>query len=160
MSTLDQTVVSLETAQANTLAAIQAQVRNLNDNLKSNYLTAFNNWAQSILTGRPANGEPPKPPMAYVVGYFTDPTTGPGGILPAVQWAYPMEGAAPVCDMPPVPPIPAPPAPLPEREDIRNVPLGDMLPVGFKMTAPDGGVWQKQASPTPFGIAYFYVRVS
>ena len=164
MSTLDESVVSLETAQANTLAAVQTQVANLNDNLKSNYLTAFNNWSISVLAGRSDNTNPPQPPKAYVVGYFTDPTTGPGSngayTKDPVQWAYPAVGSDPVCPMPPVPSVPKPPAPLPEREDIRNVPLGDTLPVGFKMTAPDGSVWQKQASPTPFGIAYFYVRVS
>jgi hypothetical protein len=41
------------------------------------------------------------------------------------------------------------------------VPLGDTLPVGIKMTDPaTGAVYQKQASPTPFGTAYFYVRVA
>jgi hypothetical protein len=33
--------------------------------------------------------------------------------------------------------------------------------VGFKMTDPaNGRIYQKQASPTPFGIAYFYARVA
>jgi hypothetical protein len=34
------------------------------------------------------------------------------------------------------------------------------MPVGYIATAPDGTRWQKQASPTPFGVAYFYARVS
>jgi hypothetical protein len=166
MNTPDYSVVTLEAAQANTLAAVQSQVVHLNDGLKANYLTSFNNWAQSILAGRP-NGEPPKPPLAFVVGYFNDPTTGGGSSTPGpyanrtVQWAYPAVGGDLVCEMPPVPSIPKPPAPLPERDDIKNVPLGDTLPVGFKMTDPGTGhVFQKQASPTPFGIAYFYARVA
>jgi hypothetical protein len=170
MSAPDTTVLSfsmttLEAAQANTLAAVQVQVEHLNDALKANYLTTFNNWAQSVLAGRSDNGNPPHPPLAFAVGYFNDPTTGPGSLGPygnkTVQWAYPATGDVPVCPMPAVPSIPAPPPPLPERDDIKNVPLGDTLPVGFKMADPaTGHVYQKQASPTPFGIAYFYARVA
>jgi hypothetical protein len=156
---------TIEAAQANTLAAIQLQVTNLNQALKTNYTTTFNNWATSVLAGRSDNSNPPQPPMAFVVGYFNDPTTGPGSVGPytqaPVQWAYPAVGAKPVCDMPPVPSVPKAPDPLPERDDIKNVPVGDNLPVGFKMTDPaTGHVYQKQSSPTPFGIAYFYVRVA
>jgi hypothetical protein len=170
MSTSDTTVgdfsmTTLEAAQANTLASVQSQVENLNNALKSNYLTTFNNWAQSVLAGRSDNSNPPKPPMAYAVGYFNDPTSGPGSIGPygekIIQWAYPAQGNTPVCAMPAIPSVPAPPPALPERDDIKNVPLGDTLPVGFKMTDPaTGHVYQKQASPTPFGIAYFYARVA
>jgi hypothetical protein len=162
----DFSMTTLEAAQANTLAAVQVQVQHLNDALKSNYLTTFSNWSQSVLAGRSDNSNPPKPPMGFVVGYFNDPTTGGGDSTPGpyanrvVRWAYPATGTTPVCAMPEIPAIPAPPAPLPERDDIKNVPLGDMLPVGFKMTDPlTGHVYQKQASPTPFGIAYFYARV-
>ena len=165
MSIPDYSVTSLQAAQANALAATQQQVSNLNDALKSNYLTTFNNWAQSVLAGRSDNSNPPQPPKAFVVGYFTDPTSGPGasgayGTMP-IQWPYPAAGSDPVCPMPAIPSVPAPPPPLPERDDIKNVPLGDTLPVGFKMTDPaTGHVYQKQASPTPFGIAYFYARVA
>jgi len=167
MSAPDFSMTTLEAAQANTLAAVQSQVANLNNGLKSNYLTAFNNWAQSVLAGRNGNTNPPQPPKEFIVGYFTDPTTGGGSATPgayagkAVQWAYPAIGTDPGCPVPPVPSVPAPPPPLPERDDIKNVPLGDTLPVGFKMTDPaTGHVYQKQASPTPFGIAYFYARVA
>jgi len=156
-------MTTLEAAQANTLAAVQIQVEHLNDALKSNYATTFGNWAQSVLAGRSDNSNPPKPPTAFVVGYFNDPTTGNGGPYgdKIVQWAYPAQGKAPVCAMPAIPSVPAPPPPLPERDDIKNVPAGDTLPVGFKMTDPaTGHVYQKQASPTPFGIAYFYARIA
>jgi hypothetical protein len=36
---------------------------------------------------------------------------------------------------------------MPDRSDIRNLPLGDTLPAGFKMTAPDGSRSQKQGQP-------------
>jgi hypothetical protein len=163
----DFSTTTLEAAQANTLAAVQAQVEHLNDALKSNYLTTFNNWAQSVLAGRSDNSNPPKPPMAFTVGYFNDPTTGGGSATPGpyqnkvVEWAYPAQSSSPVCAMPAVPSLPAAPPPLPERDNIKNVPLGDTLPVGFKMTDPaTGHVYQKQASPTPFGLAYFYTRVA
>ena len=165
MSASDFSMTTLEAAQANTLAAIQVQVQHLNDALKANYLTTFSNWSQSVLAARSDNSNPPKPPMAFSVGYFNDPTSGPGtqGVYGDkwIQWAYPALSTSPVCDMPSIPSIPAPPPPLPERDDIKNVPLGDTLPVGFKMTDPaTGRVYQKQASPTPFGIANFYARVA
>ena len=171
MSTPEMTITNLsmtmlEVAQANTLAAVKDQVGRLNDVLKSNYLTAFGNWSQSVMAGRSDNSNPPKPPMGYVLGFFDDPTTGPGNPQSpygdkVVQWAYPAAGTDPVCPLPPIPSIPPPPAALPERDDIRNVQLGDTLPVGFKVTdTTNGHVYQKQASPTPFGIAYFYARVA
>jgi len=164
MNTPDFSVTTLEAAQANTLAAVQLQVADLNDGLKSNYLTTFTNWSQSVLAGRCDNSNPPQPPKALVVGCFNDPTTGPGspGVYAgkAVQWAYPATGTDPG-PMPVIPSIPAPPPPLPERDDIKIVPLGDTLPVGFTMTEPaNGRIYAKQASPTPFGIAYFYARVA
>jgi hypothetical protein len=166
-NTISDSLTTLEAAQANTLAAVQVQVAHLNDVLKTNYLTQFNDWANQVLASRSDNTNPPQPPKVYVVGYFNDPTTGGGGSTPGpyankvVQWAYPMQGTDPVCPMPAVPSIPAPQPPLPERDDIKNVPHGDTLPVGFKMTDPGTGhVYQKQASPTPFGIAYFYARVA
>jgi hypothetical protein len=106
----DITTSFLEAAQANTLAAIQRQVKDWNEVLKSNYLTAFDNWSQSVLAGRSDNSNPPHPPKAYEVGYFVDPTTGPGSIGPygdtPVEWAYPKLGVNLVCAMPPVPGIP------------------------------------------------------
>jgi hypothetical protein len=156
MSTPDFSMTTLEAAMANALAAAKVQVDQLNEQLKDNYLTAFNNWSISVTAGRIDNSNPPQPPNAYVVGYATDPTNS------QAQWAYPAVGTTPVCSMPPIPPASKPYVPpvLPEPESIRNVPPGDLMPVGYVAIAPDGSKWQKQGSPTPFGMAYFYARVS
>lgn len=147
--TLDPASTSLAAAQANVLASTTAQVSLLNNNLKTIYLSAFHDWTISLLAGRPA-GDPPKPPRAYAV------VTGPDG------FAFPQLSDASVCEMPQVPEVPAPYVPpvLPEPDNIRSVPAGDHLPVGF-VTADGSGIrWQKQASPTPFGVAYFYAKVA
>ena len=158
---------TLKAAQANTLASITLQVVDLNNTLTSNYLTAFNNWLENYTAGRISDkATAPQPPNGYVVGYFVDPTsgkgaTGPYGEMP-VEWAYPAMGTMPVCAVPPIPDIPQPfvPPVLPEPENIRNVPPGDSIPVGRTIDAPDGTKWQKHASPTPFGMAYYYAKVA
>jgi hypothetical protein len=156
MTVPDFSMTTLEAAMANTLAAVSIQVDQFNQQLKSSYLTTFNNWSINVQAGRIDNTNPPQPPNAYVIGYFTDSTN------PNARWAYPMVGDAPVCDVPPVPPVVKPYVPpvLPEPDDIRNVPVGDTLPVGFILTAPDGSRWQKHSSHTLFGVAYYYARLS
>jgi hypothetical protein len=156
MITADFSMTTLEAAMANTTAAVKSQIEAFNTQLKSSYLTTFNNWSLSVTAGRADNTNPPQPPNAYVVAYFTDPTNS------AAQWAYPAVGTTPVCAMPPIPPAIKPymPPVLPEPETIRNVPLGDTMPVGFVVTDETGARWQKQSSHTPFGIAYFYARVA
>lgn len=146
----DFSLTSLGAAQANTLAAVKVQVGNLNDNLRSIYLTAFSNWSQSVVAGRAENSNPPIPPKGYTI------MTSPEG------WAYPGQGNDLVCDMPPIPEVPKPYTPpvLPEPVNIRNVPVGDIMPAGYLLTAPDGTRWQKHATPTPFGVAYYYARVA
>jgi hypothetical protein len=152
----DFAATTLQAAMANSRAGVQSQVTAWNEALQTDYLTVFNNWATSVLAGRSDNSNPPKPPNAYVVGFFTDPTN------PLAQWAYPVTGNVPVCAMPPVPPTIKPyTAPiLPEPDNVRNVPAGDTMPVGYRVTTADGGVWQKQGSPTPFGIEYYYARIA
>lgn len=146
---IDTTSTSLATAQANVLASTTAEVALLNSNLKSNYLTAFSNWTITLLAGRSA-GDPPKPPAGYVVAFGED------------GFAYPQLGTTPVCNMPAIPAVPPPYVPpvLPEPDNIRNVPVGDNLPVGFTTVDSTGTRWQKQASPTPFGVAYYYAKVA
>lgn len=167
MSDTDFAATTLQAAQANTLTAVTAQVANLNNNLQSNYMTAFNNWLLNWNAGRVTDkSTAPKPPIRYVVSYFDDPTTGPGSLGPygdmVVQWAYPAVGFQPVCAQPPIPDIP--PAQVNPvvtgNGTIQNVPAGDTMPVGSIIPAADGTKWEKMASPTPFGTAYYYVKVS
>lgn len=141
---------------ANTLAAANFHVEQLNQNLKAAYQTTFNNWLISVNAGRIDNTNPPKPPNAYVVGFAVDETNV------NAKWAYPTPGTTPVCDVPPVPPAPKPEVQvvLPEPDSVRNVPVGDILPVGFIVTAPDGSRWQKHSSRTLFGVAFYYARLS
>jgi len=109
MSTLSDFAAStLVAAQANTLAGAQRLVSDWNNVLTQKFLNAFANWALSITSGKSTDtSNPPQPPKAFVVGYFTDPTSGPGTVGPygemPVQWAYPAQGKDPVCDMPPIP---------------------------------------------------------
>ena len=141
---------SLATAQANVRASSEAQAEHLNENLTSIYLTAFNSWKISVDAGRIDNSNPPKPPVAYVVN-----DTGGG-------WYFPVQGDQPVCDMPPIPEnmlAPRPPQPLPLPASVRNCLVGDNAPIGLVVTDPDGGRWQKQGVPTPFGPAYYYAKV-
>lgn len=154
MITPDFSMTTLEAAMANTTAAVKIQVDQFNQQLIGGYRTAFANWSLSVVAGRDA-GPVPEVPPAYVLGYFTDETNE------KARWAYPVRGTDPV--MSPLTPPPAPkpyvPPVLPEPESIRNVPLGDTMPVGFVILAQDGAKWQKQSSHTPFGIAYFYAKV-
>lgn len=147
---LDPAATSLAAAQANVLASTQAQVKLLNDNLTAIYLRDFDNWKISVDAGRAPNTNPPQPPTGYEV------ETGPDG------FAYPVKGASPVCTMPPIPAdhTKSTQAPIPEPDNIRAVPPGDVLPIGFIVVGSDGTRWQKQGSPTPFGTAYFYLKVA
>ena len=160
-------MTTLTAAQANTLAAVTVQIADLNNNLKSNYLTAFNNWLLNWTAGRVTDkSSAPAPPNGYVVGYFDDPTTGPGSLGPygdmVVQWAYPALGATPVCAQPSIPDVPPPQVHpvVTGNGNIQNVPVGDTMPVGSIIPAPDGSRWEKMASPTPFGMASYYAKVS
>ena len=162
MSAEDFTATTLQTAMANVTAGAQQQVTSLNAALQADYLVVFTNWAERVVSGQAPDINPPQPPDAYVVGYFTDSTNS------NARWAYPVTGTQPVCVMPPLPVVPqtnlatpAPPSTAPaDIGSKQNVPVGDTMPVGYKATAPDGSVWQKMASLTPFGTAYYYERVA
>lgn len=101
---------SLAAVQASSLAAVKLQVVNLNNNLITIFMTAFNSWSVSVMAGRIPNTDPPKPPMAFVVGYVTDATSGPGSLSPygdlVIQWPQPAVGTQPVCPMPHIPEVP------------------------------------------------------
>ena len=89
---LNADATSLAAAQANQLASTKIMVQLANDNLKSIYLTGFNNWKVNVDAGRIPNTNPPHPPLGYAVS-----TPDANGF----QW--PVIGTAPVCDMPPIP---------------------------------------------------------
>jgi hypothetical protein len=147
----DEWSTSLAAAQANTLASSKVQVEHLNDNLKTLYLSKFNDWKIDVEAGKIPNTNPPQPPMKYVLAT----TNG---------FSFPAESAnEPICEIPAIPEdrskAQAQPVYL-GNDRVQNVPAGDHFPVGFELTAPDGGRWQKQASPTPFGVAFYYARVA
>lgn len=138
-----------QTAMDATKAMVAKEVTLLNNNLQTQYLQGFNNWAQAVIRGAIPNTNPPQPPAGYVALMGDD------------GWAYFGKTTDPVCAIPPVPaapPVWAPPA-LPEPANVRSVPPGDTMPVGYVLTAPDGSRWQKQGSPTPFGVEYYYARM-
>ena len=90
--TLDADATSLSSAQANVAASSQVMAANLNNNLRTLYTTAFNNWAISVNAGRIPNTNPPGVPKSFIV------VTDPDG------WAFPVQSGPPVCDALPVPP--------------------------------------------------------
>jgi hypothetical protein len=147
---LDVSATTLAAAQANVRASSLAQAALLNENLKTIYLSAFHDWTISVLAGRIDNCNPPKPPKAYTIKVNDE------------GFAFPERGGDPVCDMPPVPDDYSKPKPqvIAPPGNLMNVPPGDSMPVGYIATAADGAKWQKQASPTPFGVAYYYARIA
>ena len=138
-----------QTAMDATKAMVAQEVTLLNNNLQTQYLQGFNNWSQAVIMGTIPNTNPPQPPSGYTALMGDD------------GWASIGKATAPVCAVPPIPAAPPAwvPLALPEPANIRNVPAGDTMPVGYVLTAPDGSRWQKQGSPTPFGVAYYYARM-
>jgi hypothetical protein len=119
----------------------------LNANLKAVYLTGFQNWANEVAAGKVPNTDPPKPPVAYISAMASD------------GWTYVIKGTDPVCPVPPIPPVSTVPSTWFKLDYVQNVPVGDTMPLGFVLTAPDGTKWQKQSSVTPFGVSFFYLRI-
>jgi hypothetical protein len=151
-------------------AGAQALVNAYNNSMIVNYYAQFETWSGNYAIGKADLSTMPVPPMAYYVASdFQDPTTGAGatgpyGITP-IYWPYPKQGLSPVTA---ALPIPAPPTPQVQPTfqgtvatgTKMNVPPGDQMPIGTKITSPDGSVWEKMASPTPFGMATYYSKVS
>lgn len=158
---------TLKQAQASALVAVTAQVAELNSQLIGTYQTAFSNWLLNWTAGRISDKTTaPVPPAGYVVGYFDDPTSGPSSNLGpygtmVIQWPYPALGTSPVCAQPAIPAIPPPfvQQATTGNATVQNVPVGDLMPVGSVIVAPDGSKWEKMASVTPFGMAYYYAKV-
>ena len=91
---LDSDATSLAAAQANQLVSSTAMVANLNANLQTFYLSAFNGWCTSVNAGRIPNTNPPSPPVQYVVSKPD---------AEGFQWPVIDPDGAPVCAMPPIP---------------------------------------------------------
>jgi len=138
----------LQQAQANYVAEAASVAATLNQNLADNYHVGFQNWAGQVLAGKIPNTDPPQPPPAYLA------------VKASNGWSYVIRGGEPVCAVPAIPQLPPPAPPIPEPDNVRNVPAGDTMPVGYVVIAPDGSRWQKNGSPTPFGRAYFYLKLA
>ena len=148
---LDSWATTLEAAIANTLASSTAMVEHLNSELKKRYDSSFESWKTTVLAGKIDNTNPPQPPAGYEL------VTGKDG------FTYPELGTKLVAE--PRTDIPADYSKpfvllLPEPEHVRNVPRNDTMPVGYVAIDAQGRRWQKQSSVTPFGVAYFYLRVA
>lgn len=91
----------LAQALSDSLSTANAQCAIWNANAIENYRVKHGVWAQSLLNHPELTQAPePQPPMAWVVGYVTDPTSSVG-----LQWATPVESTHLAC--PPLP-VPAP----------------------------------------------------
>jgi hypothetical protein len=77
---------------------LQTQVSDWNEALQTDYLAVFNYWAQGMLAERAGASNLPKPPNAFVAGFFTDSTN------PLAPSAYPETGAEPGWAIPAVRP--------------------------------------------------------
>lgn len=136
----------------NALASSNDTCAKLNNMLTTGYLDVFDAWALSVKTGRVSPANPPRPPQGYVVVEHKD-----DGLYPTVELS-----GQPVCDVPEIPQAPEPHTSAGGQQDpdkTRNVPPGDMTPVGAIITDVDGSKWQKCSNPTPFGTSYYYQRV-
>jgi hypothetical protein len=123
-------------------------VATLSQTLAANYMTAFQNWAAQFMKAKIPNTNPLQPPAEYLA------------VGASNGWSYVIRGTEPVCAMLAIPQAAVASPPLPERTDIRSVPLGDTMPVGFILTAADGTRWQKQGSLTPLAWPSYYAKVA
>lgn len=159
---LSADATSLAAAQANQLADSTAMVAQLNTNLTSIYMTAFNNWTISVNAGRIPNTNPPQPPVQYVV-------SAPD--KEGFEWPVLDPAGTPVCAMPPVPADETNSAPkVPNTIDVGpsiggkwfSVGAGDTFPSGMTTPPiPDSSgalhTYEKYAAPVGAG---WYLEVS
>ena len=73
---------------------LPSQVSDWGEALQTDYLAVFNYWAHRVLAERAGSGNLPKPPDAFVAGFFADSTN------PQAPSAYPATGDEPGCAMP------------------------------------------------------------
>ncbi|MGD0775159.1 MAG: hypothetical protein ABSC05_20275 [Candidatus Solibacter sp.] len=77
---------------------LQSQVNGWNELVQADYLAVFDYWGQRALAERAGSRNLPKPPNAFVAGFFTD------SMNPLAPSAYPETGSEPGCAMPAVRP--------------------------------------------------------
>jgi hypothetical protein len=77
---------------------LQSQVNGWNELVQADYLAVFDYWGQRVLAERAGSRNLPKPPDAFVAGFFTD------SMNPLAPSAYPETGSEPGCAMPAVRP--------------------------------------------------------
>lgn len=85
---------------ANSRTSTLAQIQNLNQNLKDQYLNiVWPGWLISLNAGRVNASTAPKPPNGYELTTEVDATDTTGQTI----WCFPQIGTTPVCEMPPIP---------------------------------------------------------
>ena len=92
MST-DTAETTLQAATANGRAG-QGQANVRDEALPMDYLAVFNYWAECVMAKRAGSSYLPKPPNAFVAGFFADSTN------PPAPGAYPAESGEPGYGMP------------------------------------------------------------
>lgn len=154
-------------------ATMQAEIMRIaiwNQEAKTDYLAYFAGYQADVTNGRtdPAKTPPDDPPKAWMVGYYDDPTTGPGTTLGIkVYWPTPVRSNDAVCAIPPIatpPPLYNPTMPsgaVQPLANVRNAPAGTVAAdVGTLSTDPDGSEWVIVSSVGFGNVTVFYqVRV-
>jgi hypothetical protein len=77
---------------------LPSQLNGWNEAVQPDHLAVFNFWAQRLLAERAGSRNLPKPPNAFVAGFFAD------SMNPLAPSAYPETGSEPGCAMPVVRP--------------------------------------------------------
>ncbi len=133
-------------AMSNSLVAVQKQINDWNSSLIADYTVKHDNWVQTELN-RPGTLPEPQPPMAWVMGWAQDPTSGPGSLGiwgdTIIWWPTPIQGTHPVCA-----PLPGPPKTSPSQGSgfMQNFsgtsPFNNSVPMfSVQVAASDGGKW-------------------
>ena len=138
--TLNADATSLESAQANVLASSQVMAANLNANLKSLFLGAFNDWSISVNAGRIPNTNPPVPPASFAV------------VTAANGWAFPEQTGTPVVDMSTLTIPPDRTAPLSATLVANTIDIGAALVGGWYAAGPRD-TWPPNKQTPPVQLA-------
>lgn len=143
---LSADATTLDAAQANSKSSAEAIAGFLNNNLKTYFLGAFNNWKGPVENGTASPDNPPHPPKSFVAvkmdnGFYDVQQTGPA-----------------VCDMPPLPSDHRPVAPGDKPKNHIHVGIrlsGDWFSAGTDDTIPSG---QKVPGVSEDGVQGFFTK--